>query len=184
MNRALVLVLAVFAASPLFAQIGPGVVEASISASLQSISSGSGSSSTNVLISPRLGFFVHEGLEIEPEFILFLPDGGDPTYVLNANVGYNFLLSGKAHPFFLLGYGIANTVPLFGLPITRYDFTVGVLNIGAGVKIFLLDRVALRGEYRFQKFVGESTQQAFGFSYTRKADIQMHTVHFGFSVLL
>jgi len=185
MKRVIVLIVMTLVAIPVCAQLGPGVVEASISASLQSVSKGGGSSSTNILISPRVGFFLHDGLEIEPELVFFVPDESDVPYMVNGNVAYNFLSSSKAYPFLLVGYGIANTVPFFGIPFSRYDFTVGVLNIGGGMKALLSERVAIRVEYRFQKFSGEGPQQGYyPYVYTSKADYQLHTFQFGFSVLL
>ncbi|MBI5474452.1 MAG: outer membrane beta-barrel protein [Ignavibacteriae bacterium] len=160
--------------------------ELSISGSYQNYSSGSGSSSSSAfLICPRFGIFVVQGLEVEPEFIAMLATGGS-AYVLNGNLSYNVIGAEKVVPFVLLGYGIANTLPLFNVPMTKYEFTVGVLNVGAGLKVFLRDDVALRLEYRFQNFKGEQKQHISGliYSYARKVDTQLHTVQFGLSLLL
>jgi opacity protein-like surface antigen len=160
--------------------------ELSLSGSLQSYSSGSSSGSSSAfLISPRLGFFVVEGLELEPEALLMLASGSDPVYVVNANVSYNFVASKKGVPFLLLGYGRANTVPFFNVPIRQTGFGVGVVNVGAGVKIYLIQDIALRIEYRFQRFYGEGEPTTFGdYSFTEKVDTRIHMVQFGFSVLL
>jgi len=162
--------------------------ELSVSGSYQRYSSGSSSSSSAFLISPRLGIFVHRGFEIEPEVLLMFATGAT-VYVLNGNVSYNFVGEGKAVPFLLLGYGIANTVPLFNIPTTKVEYSVGVLNVGAGVKAFLTEDIALRFEYRYQNFSGDggTTNYSFsGYSYsiTRKIDVRLHTVQFGLSVLL
>ncbi len=155
--------------------------ELSISGSYQSFTSGNSSSSSSAfLFSPRLGIFVYKGLEIEPEVLLMFATGGT-VYVLNANFSYNFVNEGNAVPFLLVGYGIANTVPFFNVPLTRTDFTVDVLNAGGGLKVFLTDDVALRVEYRFQSFRGERTTS---YLYPQKYDVQLHIVQFGLSVML
>lgn len=160
--------------------------ELSLSGGFQSFSSGSSSgSSTAVLVSPRLGFFVIKGLELEPEALLMLSSGSDPVYVINANVSYNFTSSTKNVPFLLVGYGRANTVPFFNVPLMRTDFGVGVLNLGAGMKIYLREDIALRVEYRFQSYYGQGETTDYGyFSFTQKVDTRIHTVQFGLSVLL
>lgn len=177
----------VMAASSLLAQPREGKYkEMSLSGSYQNYSSGSSSGSSGAfLISPRVGFYVHEGLELEPELLLMFASGSDPVYVLNGNVSYNFLSVGKGIPFLLVGYGLANTVPIFNVPIGKTGFTVGVLNVGGGVKAFLHEDIAIRIEYRYQNFSGEGEKLNFGgFSYTQKTDISIHTAQFGLSVLL
>ncbi len=161
----------------------PGRVEAGFSASLQSYSSGGSNSSTNILISFQLGFFPVEGFEIEPEVMLLAPNSGDALFAANANVAYNFNTGSKAYPFILVGYGIANSVPLFNIPMMRYNFNSGVFNVGLGLKGFVAENVAIRIEYRFQKFSGEgNTQVPYGFSATEKVDVTLQTVQAGLSV--
>jgi opacity protein-like surface antigen len=160
--------------------------ELSISGSFQNFSSGSSSNSSAALhTSVRLGFFVKGGLELEPEVLLMISSGADPVYVLNGNVSYNFISAGKGVPFLLVGYGFANTVPFLNIPFMKTDFGIGVLNIGGGMKGFLSEDVALRFEYRYQRFTGQGRTIGYGYySYTQKIDTRIHTVQFGFSVLL
>jgi hypothetical protein len=161
-------------------------MELSLSGSFQNYSSGSSSGGSSAfLISPRLGFFVVNGLEIEPEALLMLASGSDPVYVITANVSYNLISSNKGVPFILIGYGRANTVPFFNVPFMHADFGVGVVNVGAGVKIFLSEDIALRIEYRFQNFYGEGEPTTYAsYSFTEKVDTRIHMVQFGLSVLL
>jgi opacity protein-like surface antigen len=160
--------------------------ELSISGSYQNYSSeGEPGSSGAFLISPRFGIYVVDELELEPEILFLVGSGSDPVYMLNGNISYNFIHSGTTFPFVLAGYGIANTIPFFNVPLGKTDFTVGVLNLGAGTKIFFDENVALRVEYRFQNLKGEHTR-SFGdlFTYTEKLNMRIHTIQFGFSVLL
>lgn len=158
--------------------------ELSISGGLQNTSSGGGSA-TSFLISPRLGFFVYEGLEIEPEVSLLIASSVDPVYTANANLSYNFLASRKSVPFLLLGYGRSNTIPYLNVPLGPRDFGVNVFNAGAGVKIYLYPDVALRIEYRLQKFSGKGETRTYAlYSYTEEVDATLQTVQFGFCILL
>ncbi len=179
--------LAFLLATPSFSQIGEDRnKELSLSGSYQNISrSGSSRNTSALLISPRLGFFVHGGLEIEPEVIVMLGSGIDLVYMLNGNVSYNFSAGPNGVPFVLAGYGIANTVPLFNVPMTKTYYAVGVFNLGAGMKIFVAEDVAFRVEYRFQNFSGRGeTSNYGGYSYTEKTEYTIHSMQFGFSVLL
>lgn len=159
--------------------------ELSFSGSYQNISSGSGPENAGaLLLSSRLGFFIYKGLELEPELLFLIASGSDPVYMLNCNVSYNFITEGKAIPFLLIGYGLANTVPYLGIPILRSDFRIGVLNLGFGLKTFIKEDIAIRAEYRFQKYHGEKeTGTYYNSSYYQKVDTRIHSVQFGLSLL-
>jgi hypothetical protein len=182
---ALIFVIATIAAS---AQPREGKrTELSLSGSFQNYSGGGGSGSSSAfLISPRFGFFIVEGLEIEPELALMLSSGGDPAYVLNGNITYNFLSGGKSVPFLLAGYGLANTVPIFNVPWGQMGFKVDVLNLGLGLKSYLQEDIAIRLEYRYQNFSGHGRPTydlAFG-SFTQEVNARVHSLQFGFSLLI
>jgi hypothetical protein len=181
-----ILLLVVLTAASLCAQPREGKnKELSLSGSYQTYSSGTSAKSGGaLLISPRLGFFVKGGLEIEPELLALFASRGSPVYMLNGNISYNFISENKGVPFLLVGYGVSNTVPMFNVPMLIMDFSVGVLNFGGGVKIFVTEDVALRVEYRYQSFNGEEKTYSGSYSYTQKIDIRSHTVQFGFSFLL
>ena len=189
MKSILMMMFTLIASTSLFAQPGENGknVEMSISGSYQSYSNGGSSQSTSAfLLSPRVGVFVFEGLELEPEITALFPSSSEPVYCLNGNVSYNFKIGmGNGVPFLLVGYGIANTVPVFNLPTFKSDFSFGVLNLGAGIKAFLSNDIAIRVEYRYQNFTGQSTSSMFGFtSFTQKVDARINTVQFGLSVFL
>jgi opacity protein-like surface antigen len=160
--------------------------ELSLSGSYQNYSTESSTGSSSAfIISPRLGFFVFNGFEIEPEIWCMLIRASDPVYMLNGNISYNFISGGNTVPFLLIGYGLANAIPFLGLPIQRTDFKIDVLNIGGGVKVFLREDIALRIEYRYQRFTGEGEMSTYGYySYSLRVDTRIHTVQFGLSILL
>ena len=159
--------------------------ELSITGSYQNYSSGNSSGSTSAfLISPRLGFFVLDGLELEPELLCMLSSGSDPIYVINGLVSYNFISDRRSIPFILLGYGIANTVPFFNVPMLSTNFRVNVLNLGFGLKTRLSDDIRLRIEYRYQKYSGSGSVNPYsGYYYTQTTDTRINSIQFGLSYL-
>jgi hypothetical protein len=68
----LLLIALVVLPPSLAAQLRPGRVEVSFSGSYQNYASDGGTSSSAIMVSPRVGFFPFEGLEAEPE-VVFLP---------------------------------------------------------------------------------------------------------------
>ncbi len=159
--------------------------ELSLTASYQNRSSGNSSGSTSsLLVSPRLGFFVVKGLELEPELLFMISTGSDPIYAVNGLASYNFISEKGTIPFVLVGYGIANTVPFFNVPFIGTSFRVGVLNLGFGIKARLSEDVWLRIEYRYQRYSGTGSVNPYiGYSYTQSIDSRINTVQFGLSYL-
>ena len=188
MKNRLLAILALFLPAMVSAQTDTLVqvkrkTEISFSVSFQSITVGEGRSSTTILLVPRIGFYVYRGLQIEPEGVVIL-SSEDPTYMMNGNLVYNFVGGKKAVPFLLAGYGVTNTVPVHNIPIVDLNITIGVLNLGAGIKAFIADNIALRGEYRYQKFSGEEkTQSLYGYSYTQSMDARIHSFQFGIVIV-
>jgi len=164
-------------------------VELSFSGGLQSISSGSGASSAVFLLTPRVGYFALGGLEVEGEGTFAFAGGSDPAYMFNGILSYNFPLRGRAVPFILAGYGVANSVPTFNVPLLSYSLAqLGVLNVGVGMKALLADNVAMRVEYRYQKFSGTQSPTTVDFLMyplsSEKIDVRLSSVLAGFSILL
>lgn len=132
----------------------------------------------------RPGFYLIGGLEIEPEILWTAMKNIPPSFSLSGNLAYNFNIpQSRLTPFVLAGYGIGNAVPIFQRVIVRTSdkLDIGVMNAGAGLKIFVADRIALRTEYRYQRYSGE---KAYGSLYTVKTHQNFHNVFFGFSVFL
>ncbi|RMG61377.1 MAG: hypothetical protein D6715_13710 [Calditrichaeota bacterium] len=75
-------------------------------------------------------------------------------------------------PFALVGYGVSNgSLFLDRIALKNYsDVTLGVLNIGAGLKLPVGDRVLLRGELRYLNFSGSNGSE--------KIDISFNYINF------
>jgi hypothetical protein len=160
--------------------------ELGLSGGYENYSTGSsGGSSSLFLISPRLGYFVYEGLEIEPELVAAFPSVGDVAYQVSGNLSYNFPLQGKALGFLLAGYGAGNTIPVFGFPGGSYqNTTITVLNLGGGLKILAADNVAIRLEGRYRKYSGtqEITVMYTYPAFSQKIDTRIFSILFGLSL--
>jgi len=128
----------------------------------------------NYFVSSRVGCDVVKGLKLEPELMSVFASESNPVYMFNGNVSYNFITNKRSTPFVLIGYGLANTVPLINSSLMEKDFSVGVLNVGVGVKIFLEKGPAFRIEYRFQKFSSSYPQ----------VEARIYIIQFGLIILL
>ena len=169
-------------------------VELSISGAYQSSSFESGSSRSSssgaFYVSPRVGVFLFEGLELEPELSLVFGSGYS-TYILNGNLAYNLVVYKKDYVFVLAGYGYSNALPfLNGVPIqySISNMSFGVLNLGGGLKVFVADNVAMRVEFRHQRFSGTPESSVVGdnspFIVHPSIVYNVNTVSFGFSIFV
>jgi len=116
---------------------------------------GNGDSEFYSEISLALGFFILDGLSIEPE-IEYNFFEGDATLSIIANVAYTFNIPRKKiYPFIKVGYGIS------GYTANRYNYYGGsdglfesldakVINAGAGLKIVQSSFFAMRIELNYK----------------------------------
>jgi len=160
-----------------YSQTKAGAKELSIGASYMSRSyENSDESWTAFNIPIRLGFCVTNNLEIEPELLFNKYEDEDAGLIFSVNFAYNINRPGQSNPtvpFLLGGVGFSNTIVILpnyaGAGIEDKNWTI--LNLGAGLKIFLAKPAALRLEYRFQKYNGSS-------------ELTYHNVLFGMSVFI
>ncbi len=188
-------ILIIVTAATAFSQTQQGAWEFSVSGAFASYSSksetsGSGGSQTSesdvqnyfsLLLRP--GFFVIEGLEIEPEILWGAADGVPPSFSVSGNLAYNLTIPGsRVTPFALAGYGIGNGIPILERMLGRSsnDFDIGVLNLGAGLKVFMAKQVAFRVEYRYQRYSREISSG----STTTTSTYNFHNAFLGVSVFL
>lgn len=187
-KQMIIAIVLTFLSAVAFAQPPGGrKFELGLSGGYENYSTGSsGGSSSLFLISPRLGYFVYEGLEIEPELVAAFPSVGDVAYQVSGNLSYNFPIQGKALGFLLAGYGAGNTIPVFGFPGGSFqNTTITVLNLGGGLKILAAENVAIRLEGRYRKYSGEQKITTWLDSYpalTQKIDTRIFSILFGLSL--
>lgn len=136
----------------------------------------------------RFGYLLNANFEVEPEIQVLLLENVDPSYSINANLVYNIGIdSSRIKPFLLIGYGIGNAVPFYGslFNIESYEgnkLSVNQFNAGLGMKIFITNNIAIRNEYRFQKY--SYTKDYSNIRTTSKYTYYFHQLLFGVSFLL
>lgn len=199
MKTIIVAVSLLIVAASLHSQTAPGNWEFSVSGTLGSFSlsteisrsPGSPSSSSEsysyLSLAVRPGLYIARRLEFEPEIFWTAMKDQSPAFNLSGNFAYNFTIpNSRLCPFLLAGYGVGNAVPLFQRVFGRFSdkFDIGVLNIGAGLKFFLDDRITLRTEYRYQRYSLEQSYFSGSFASTTNYTWNFHNVFFGFSLLV
>ena len=141
-----------------------------------------GANDLYILGNVRSGYFITDTFEAEAELGAFAYFGAPMTIYGAGNLQLQLPLSGSLWPFLLAGYGFSG-----GLLGHKYQAAVGVLNLGAGMKLVFEKIVALRIEYRFQQFSGgESYEEITSSSRTSvsAADLQLHGLLVGASLFL
>lgn len=197
MKKSLFFVSLLFFVTTSFAQIKDGKIEVSASGTFGSFSTSTVSNSysyesegkTYLSTSIKLGYHLISGFEIEPELYTYIIEKSKPTFVISTNVLYNYSIpDSKIYPFVLLGYGLGNSYPIIVIPnvfIRMSDeFNVGCFNAGVGLKYFINDNVGLRIEYRYQKYSHNDDMQLYNSTQNNQFNVKMHSVLFGFSILL
>jgi hypothetical protein len=154
------------------AQVTRGSWELSLSATMGSVASSTeytyggktstyeGDAETYLSLALRPGFFVVDGLSIEPELLWTAIEGDQPAIAVLGGLSYTFAITeSPIAPFILVGYGIGNGIPITQRLIgrTSSEFDVSALNAGGGLKIFVSPNVAFRAEYRYQRYTWEET---------------------------
>jgi opacity protein-like surface antigen len=163
MKKLFVLLVVLFAAGAAFAADRPvdgKKFEASTAIHYYSFKESGSSGSYGYLYVPlRFGWYIWKGLEIEPEVDVQFPLGSmhdyyDVSYVLSTSVFYNFKVGKKFVPFVGGGAGFGN-----GMPYPQYGQLYGdsavdtsEWHVGCGVKYLLTNSVALRAEYRYNRY--------------------------------
>lgn len=137
----------------------------------------------------RAGYYLYYSFQFEPELFVYYVEKNSPTYNINANFAYNFLiLESNIRPFLLIGYGLGNSLPFFpsnnAFIRVKNNLDIGCFNAGAGIKLFINKNIALRTEYRYQRFNSKDKEQSDGNTYDYETILNIHKVLFGLSFFL
>jgi hypothetical protein len=135
----------------------------------------------------RVGVYIAEGLSIEPEIYLLAVEKVQPAFNIGGNASYTFSIpESPVKPFLIAGYGIGNGIPMMQRLMRRSsgDFEIPVLRAGGGVKVFLSRQIALKVEYRYERFFHEETSSYYSSSSTMNTTWNYHNILFGLSVFL
>jgi opacity protein-like surface antigen len=174
------------------AQLKKGQMELSLSAAFMGVQDRGGDFSSAFNLSTRFGYFLSKEFEVEPEIIFSSYGGsGNPGIILSGNFLYNYHILDRLQisPFFLAGFGWANSRHYFNLMnFGEENRNYTILNLGVGLKSFISKSVSLRMEYRFQRFIaGEEKVEPVSFwmtPYTYDPSLSYHNFMMGLSVFL
>jgi hypothetical protein len=97
----------------------------------------------------RVGYYVWQGLEFEPEFMLTKYKGEKAGTIFNLNVAYNFMSPGSIQPFILAGIGFGKGTPVANVAVPIDPFNAFLINLGGGVKCLIGNSAAVRFEIRY-----------------------------------
>ena len=150
-------------------------------------SSGDGDAQTYLGLNLRAGIFVADGFSLEPELYMLAVIDEQPAFNIGANASYTFTVpNSPVRPFLTVGYGIGNAIPLMQRLLGRQsdDFDIPVIRGGGGLKIFVSKQVALKIEYRYERYSREDESSSIYYKSTSKTTMNLHNVLFGFSVFL
>ncbi|HUI29542.1 MAG TPA: outer membrane beta-barrel protein [Candidatus Acidoferrales bacterium] len=183
------------------AQFNKGDLELSFSGSLGSTTDKStgtylGNSSSDsqteqfLFFSISPGYYLLDGLSVEPEISLMAVQHAQPAQYFLLNLSYTYLPpNSKAALFVRAGYGISNSiqVPMMGggTVVQMSDkFDIGVINLGAGAKFLLTQSVVLRAEVNYRSHAWSSSED-FGYGSYKYDYVFSHVgLLVGFSILL
>jgi opacity protein-like surface antigen len=135
----------------------------------------------------RAGFFVVDGFSLEPEIYMLVVEKAKPAYNFGANASYTASIpNSPVKPFVSVGYGIGNAVPLMQRIMGRSsdDMDIPVLRAGTGLKVFVSKQVALKVEYRYERYTSETESSYYSYKSTTKTTTNMHNILIGFSIFL
>ena len=140
-----------------------------------------------ITLALRAGYYAVAGLAIEPEVLFSAIENWSPIYILSANIAYNHSFP-DAHitPFVLAGYGVGNSTPsLIGAPLVIGRFSnkldIPVLQLGLGMKYHVGEHVAIRTEYRYQRY---SIDQDAGMGFSYNNTFNYNNILIGISLFL
>lgn len=105
----------------------------------------------------RASYFIFDFAGVETEAMWTAAEGAEASVSIAANAiaALPTSMLKEISPFVLVGYGVSNAIPFAQnlQPRLSQKLNIGFLNLGGGMRVFLTDNVALRLEYRYQRYV-------------------------------
>lgn len=133
----------------------------------------------------RAGWYVVDGFSIEPEVYMFAAEEQEPAFNFGGNLSYTFnIQESPVKPFLIAGYGIGNAIPIAQLLLGQSsdELDIPVLRVGGGLKVFVSKNVALKAEYRYERYTSEESSSSYYGSYSSTTVTNFHNILFGFCV--
>ena len=143
------------------------------------------SSSKIFSLSAMTGYYVYDGISVEPELQMTLIKDEEPAYSVIVGAAYTYFVSKNNIGIFLKGgVGLSNSIT--ALSISPYlvriksGFDVKIYKFSTGLKILVSDDVIIRTELEYKS---SSYEESSKYSKTDNTFSEF-IVKFGFSVLL
>ena len=128
-----------------------------------------------------IGYYIINGLSIEPELSLLLSSDGVSVSMLG-NICYTFYISKKSiYPYIKLGYGLSEN------PNTSESLEFNTINASVGIKLTYRSGMAFRIEINYRNSSGSSSyyysNQSSSSSFTSETILNLISISFGASIL-
>lgn len=132
------------------------------------------------------GFYIFNGLSIEPEFTINSYSGGFSVTMLG-NLCYTFDIPQKnIYPYIKFGYGLSGEPSNSG-PSNSGSLNLKTINAGAGVKIMYFPDMAFKMEINYRNLSGSNgysySDQSYTSSDTYETSTSIISVSLGISIL-
>jgi len=130
------------------------------------------------------GFYIINGLSIEPEFTINSYSEGFSVSMLG-NLCYTFYLPQKnIYPYFKLGYGLSSEPTNSGDLFESLNFKT--INAGGGIKLMYSPGMAFKMEINYRNLTGSNTYSYSDqfYSSTSETNTSIISVSIGISILL
>lgn len=133
------------------------------------------------------GYFITDGFSFEPELDFLFVEKEKPSYSLIPMLSYTYLLPSNNHLAIYIrgGYGLTNSFSAFGILVRQSDaLDIGVINIGAGLKIIATENFCIRTEINYRRTSNTEEESSFYGSYKTTNTLSNIRLLLGLSVLL
>ena len=100
------------------------------------------------------GYFLIDGLSFEPELDFLFVEDSKPSYSLIPILSYTYLIPSNPNLAIYIrgGYGLTNSYNHFGALLRQSgDLDIGVINVGAGLKILATENFCIRTEINYRR---------------------------------
>ncbi len=140
-------------------------------------------------ISATAGYYLIDGLSIEPEFAILATEQTKPGQSALLNLSYTYLIKQTAvAPYIRAGYGLGNSASIVVVPElpahSSSDFDVKTINVGAGVKFLVAQGAAIRIEVNYKRQNYTENFNYASISSSREYTYSSTRLWFGVSILL
>jgi hypothetical protein len=169
-------------------ELGLGLSAGISTSESKSNSSNQSSDSHYFLLSLMPGFYIINGLSIEPEIGITAVKYYDPGFTIIGNLSYTSLLQQtNAAIFIRAGYGLSNSSSIPGINLNsriRDEMDIGVFNAGIGLKSLIGTKAYIRTEINIRSFSWSKSRTSSYYDDSYKRSVLYLSIILGLGVIL